>query len=120
MKDVVIIGALLVLGACKGDDAALPSVTAISPDGARHASPSYSPDGKRMAWWAPATDSSADWQLWVGRADLSAAVTLPVSSFFPALVAWSPDGARIAAMSSQYGTGDIIVVPSAGGGKSSD
>ena len=115
MRVVVTIGAVLVLGACGKDDSTLPVVTAISPEGARHSSPSYSPDGKHLAWWGPATDSSADWQLWAGGSGLTSPVMLPVTAAILSMPVWSPDGARIAAISSQQGTGHVVIVSPSGG-----
>ncbi|MCR4339037.1 MAG: hypothetical protein NUW01_04020 [Gemmatimonadaceae bacterium] len=104
----------LVLGGCADDDALVPDYTVLSAEGARHMSPSYSPDGKRIAWWAPGTDSLGEWQLWVASADLSAPVKLPVRGYNN-LIAWSPDGTRIATMSTQFGVGSAVVVPVSGG-----
>lgn len=108
-----ILSALVLVG-CADDDALVPDSTPLSAEGVRHMSPSYSPDGKRIAWWAPGTDSLSDWQLWVANADLSAPVRLPVRSFSTPIV-WSPDGARIATVSTQFGYGNAVVVPASGG-----
>ncbi len=116
MRVVVTIAGLLVLCACRSDDSALPTVTAISPEGARHETPAYSADGKRLAWWAAGTDSIADWQLWVGAADMSAATRLPVTALFPSLPVWSPDGARIASVSNQHGSVHVVLASLPGGG----
>lgn len=104
----------LVLVGCVNDDALVPDFTVLSAEGARHLSPSYSPDGKRIAWWAPGTDSLAEWQLWVGNADLSAPAKLPVRGF-SSPIAWSPDGGRIATISTQFGIGSAVVVSVSGG-----
>ena len=114
MRAVFAIGVMSLLAAC-GGDSALPKATAVSPDGVRQSGPSYSPDGKRLAWWTPTTDSVAEWQLWVGKADQSAAAKLPVTAVFGGPVLWSPDGTRIATISSQFGLIHIVVVPVAGG-----
>jgi Tol biopolymer transport system component len=96
-------------------DASLPTVVQISPDGARHADFAYSPDGKRIAYWAP-SDSTSSLQLWVANADLSSPLKLPVTATLAGeWPIWSPDGARIAAASSDYGVSDVVVVPSTGG-----
>ena len=117
MKGVARVAILFVFiaGACTGNDAALPKQTALSPDGAQYSTPSYSPNGKKITWWSPATDSSGMSQLWVGNADLSSPAKLPVKAFNPWVAIWSPDGARIAAASSEFGPAHIVVVPVAGG-----
>ena len=54
----VAVGALVLVAACGGEGApARPKVAQLSPEGVRHVNISYSPDGKRIAWWSPATDS---------------------------------------------------------------
>ena len=112
----VAVGALVLVAACGGEGApARPKVAQLSPEGVRHVNISYSPDGKRIAWWSPATDSSGQWQLWVANADMSAPARLPVTTTFPWTAVWSPDGARIAAASSEFGLADVVVVPAAGG-----
>ncbi len=117
MKGVARVAVLfvIVLGACTGNDTALPKQTALSPDGAQQSTPSYSPDGKKITWWSPATDSSGMYQLWVGNADLSSPAKLPVKAFNPSVAIWSPDGTRIATASSEFGPAHIVVVPVAGG-----
>lgn len=116
MRAIVAVGALVVVAACSGGgDPARPKVVQLSPEGVRHVSISYSPDGKRMAWWSPATDSSGMWQLWVANADMSAPVKLPVTTNFLTAGVWSPDGARIAITSSEFGLADVVVAPVAGG-----
>ena len=117
MRSLLAIAASCVLGACGGQESALPNAVALSPDGARQTSFSYSPDGKRIAYWSPPTDSGANWQLWVANADLSAPVKLPATVFFssPPIAVWSPDGSRLAASSSEFGAAHVVVVPAAGG-----
>jgi len=79
----------------------------------RHLAQSYSPDGKRIAYWSPATKGQ---QLWVANANLSAPVKLPVTNVgVGASAVWSPDGSRLAAVSSHFGLADVVVVPAAGG-----
>lgn len=117
MRSFLVIAASCILGACGGNESALPSAIALSPDGARQTSFSYSPDGKRIAYWSPPTDSGANWQLWMANADLSAPVKLSAQVWFsePPLALWSPDGGRIAAASSEFGASNVVVVPAAGG-----
>ena len=106
------IGALAILAGCAGDNV-LPGARPLSPDGVRHLAQSYSPDGKRIAYWSPVTEGQ---QLWVANADLSAPVKLPVTNVgFSSVAVWSPDGSRLAAASSQFGVADVVVVPTTGG-----
>ncbi len=111
----IAVASLGVLGACKSSEVDDPQITPVSASGLRHLAPRYSPDGKRIAWWAPGTDSSGGWQLWVGNADLSSPVKLPVTGGGGAPILWSPDGSRIATISNQFGVAHAVVVPVAGG-----
>ncbi|QJR36531.1 PD40 domain-containing protein [Gemmatimonas groenlandica] len=106
---------LALLAACGGADTitanAVPTAVALSPDGVRHASASFSPDGKHIAYWTPAADSTKDWVLTVANADLSAPTTMPVRANQPDMPVWHPDGTRLATVSSQYSaTWDIVQV----------
>lgn len=107
--------ALLFAFGCRDARESGSNPTALSPSGARHLTPQYSPDGKRIAWWAPATDSVGGWELWVGNSDLTGSVRLPVINSYPALTFWSPDGSAIATTSNQFGTAHGVVVPVSGG-----
>lgn len=114
MRRFVIAGSLVVLGACvggdKGGEKSLPEVTALSPEGVAQIAPSYSPDGKQIAYW---TWSSPGWQLWVANAEMSLAQKLPVIGT-PSRPQWSPDGSRLAVTSVEFGA-HAVVVPAAGG-----
>lgn len=112
MRGFAAIGVVLVVGGCGGGDAppAVPVATALSAEDARHNWVSYSPDGSRMAWWSPAEAASNSFQLWVANADLSEARTLPVTTFVSDPPRWSPDGTRLAAISSQFGAADVVIV----------
>jgi Tol biopolymer transport system component len=116
MKRLATIATLLLTMACSSADNGLPEATFLSPEGARHVSPSYSPDGSRIAYWASA---EAGWQLWVANADLSEPVALPVivatsaGGTSPAL--WSPDGQQLAAVASTGATAHTVVLAVAGG-----
>lgn len=115
MRRFVIAGLSLVVGACGGSDTRgdqnMPAVTAISPEGVRIVGPSYSPDGKRIAYWTPA---SLGWQLWVANADMTSPQKLPVNGGTSSAL-WSPDGSRLAVTSAQFGASHAVVVPVAGG-----
>jgi len=89
----------------------MPDVTPLSPEGVRALGPSYSPDGKRIAYWTP---SSPGWQLWVANADMTSPQKLPVSGGTTSAL-WSPDGTRLAATSLQFGAPRAVVVSVAGG-----
>lgn len=93
---------------------ALPASTPLSPDGVRHEQHSFSPDGTRVAYWSPATDSQ-NWQLWVANADLTAPVKLPVTAIAVNRAIWSPDGTMLAAGSADFGVAQVVIVPAAGG-----
>jgi Tol biopolymer transport system component len=105
---------------CLESAASLPAGKPISPDGVRHASLKYSPDGSKVAWWSAGEDSTAAWQLWMANADLSQAKRLPVVNLFgcsPAgscPVVWSPDGSRIAAQSSNFALATVVVTDTTG------
>src|SRR6476646_2269962 len=75
---------------------ALPSATSLSPEGARHEFHSFSPDGKRIAYWSPSGESSNGSQLWVANSDLTSPMKLPVTALFVAPALWSPDGKSLA------------------------
>jgi Tol biopolymer transport system component len=94
--------------------AATPVVVALSPDSARHSYPTFSPDGRQVAYWAPAGDSTTDQMLWVANADLSNPKSLGIRGGANSPV-WSPDGSRIAAASSQFSTLDVVAVTLATG-----
>lgn len=108
----------LVVASCDGGGGAAPgatpAATALSPEGANHTAHTFSPDGKRIAYWAPSTETQ-NWQLWVANADLSSPVKLPVTAVAVGPAFWSPDGAWIAAGSADFGISHVVLVPVAGG-----
>ena len=114
---VTFIAALALLGAC-GDRApadGLPTVVALSPDSARHSNHAFSPDGARVAYFAPTRESTGMWQLWVANADLTAPTRLPVTTSVLSAMFWAPDGTRLAVVSGQFGVADVVVVTVATG-----
>lgn len=120
MKRSAFVVMLAMLAACGDRDTttanAVPVDVALSPDGARQVAQSFSPDGKRIAYWTPAADSTKDWLLTVANADLSAPTTLGVRAVQPDVPVWHPDGTRIATVSSQYSAiWDIVQVTLATG-----
>ncbi|TFG88090.1 MAG: hypothetical protein E4H17_02910, partial [Gemmatimonadales bacterium] len=92
MKRVLLLGALLALGAC-GDQSTLPPVTTLSPEKANVVGAGYSPDGSRMYWWQR---DGTQWALWVSPADMSTPQRLPITSLGTGNLLWSPDGSRFA------------------------
>lgn len=108
------------LAACKKSDTAAPATTpvavALSPESALHVNPSYSPDGRLIAYWAPAGDSTYNMLLWVANADLSSPKSLGVRGApNQSTHLWSPDGSRIAATSNQFGAYSVVTVTLATG-----
>jgi Tol biopolymer transport system component len=117
MKRLVAVCGLALVAGCHSNQAApaIPQATFISPKGANHAGARFSPDGKRLFWWAPA---AGGWQLWTAKADLSDSTALPVNAIDPTFpLLWSPDGSQIAlAVSGASGSlANVAVMSSAGG-----
>jgi Tol biopolymer transport system component len=112
MRGLIAIGTACVLAACGKPAPSLPMAKVLSAEPALRLGATWSPDGKRIAWWEP---SGAALELWVGNADFSAPQKLPVIGFDQGPVAWSPDGTLIAVVSQEFSAGDVVVVPAAGG-----
>jgi Tol biopolymer transport system component len=107
--------AVVSCGTKSGESApALPTTTVLSPDGVQHQNHTFSPDGTRIAYWSPATDSQ-NWQLWVANADLTSPVKLPVTALAQSPAQWSPDGALLAVGSADFGVSQVVIVPVTGG-----
>lgn len=114
MRGLITVAMLGVLAACGESAPSLPVAKALAAEGANHSGASWSPDGKRIAWWQPVADSGTGFQLWIANADFSSPATLPVIGV-NSPVTWSPDGTRLAATSTQFGAPDVVVVPLLGG-----
>ncbi len=100
MKRAWILAGLWGVMACSGDKTGgetLPSVTMISPDGANHLTPRFSPDWSRIYWWQPAGVGT---ELWTSTPDFKSPTRLAVSSINgPNAAYWSPDGSQLAVAS---------------------
>ena len=108
------LGALLLAAGCRSSDTAPkpPPERLLTPEGAHHPTGAFSPDGKRVAYWA-AGDTA--WELRVAAADLSGARTLATTRDWNAPILWSPEGNRIAFGSSAASFGDVwVVAPDSG------
>lgn len=102
--------ALAALAGCGGERPGTARVTLLSPEGANHQYARYSPDGRRIAYWAAAPTG---WNLTVAAANLSGARTLDSAPFLATPPLWSPEGTAVA-----YDAGadaDIWVAPVDGG-----
>ena len=100
---------LLAAAACSPRTVAAPRTPPerlLTPEGAHHPTAAFSPDGKRIAYWA-AGDSA--WELRVAAADLTGprVIARDRSWFEPIL--WSPDGRLLAYTSSTGSFGDVWV-----------
>lgn len=97
--------------ACGGGGEKLPRATLLSSQGANDRTPIFSPDGKRVVYWADGSNGAV---LTVASADLSHPITLDSSLVLTGSAAtWSPDASTIA-----YTAGpniDLWTVPSSGG-----
>ncbi|MDP1849590.1 MAG: hypothetical protein Q8K79_17525 [Solirubrobacteraceae bacterium] len=88
--------------------------------GAYDSAPSWSPDGRQIAFESDADVGAAnperDMEIWVMRADGSRPVQLTANAAHDEGPSWSPDGRRLAYTSGVDAThGDIHVMPAAGG-----
>jgi dipeptidyl aminopeptidase/acylaminoacyl peptidase len=71
--------------------------------------PTWSPDGKRFAFWANWT-GHGDYDVWILREDGETEVRLTTSSGHDFQPSWSPDGSRIAFTSDRTGNWEVFVM----------
>lgn len=103
------IGVLLVLSACGGEkEPTLPAATLLSPEGVNHIQSRFSPDGGKVAYWAPGGDG---WDLILANADLSGSRVVSSHNTRTWDVVWSPDGRQLATGASATNVADIVVFP---------
>jgi Tol biopolymer transport system component len=69
--------------------------------------PTWSPDGRRIAFQS---NRSGNWDIWIANADGSGLVQLTRSPVADRYAAWSPDGSRMAFTSKRNGNEEIWVV----------
>ena len=103
--------ALLLVAACPGGEqpasgGGLPE-TLLSPEGAHHTMARFSPDGKRVAYWAASPNG---WELRVAAADLSGSRVLATAEERYDPILWSPDGQQLAYASNAASFADVWVV----------
>ncbi len=84
--------------------------------------PSWSPDGKRIAFISPRDDPDPDdddpiWEIYAMNADGSGQTRLTNDSAWHSLPRWSPDGRRIAYQSRTDGNWEVFVVNVDGSGR---
>jgi TolB protein len=102
------IGLLLVLSACGGEAGPkLPVATFLSPENVNHQGSRFSPDGSRVAYWAPGSDG---WDLIVAHGDLSSPRTVSSQNIQQWGIVWSPDSKQLAFGASSGSSTDIMVV----------
>ncbi len=83
------------------------NVWRVTGEGSSEGWPTWSPDGRRIAFQS---DRSGNWDIWIANADGSGLVQLTRSTVADRYAAWSPDGSRMAFTSNRNGNEEIWVV----------
>ena len=78
-------------------------------------SPSWSPDGKRIAFEADRKGDVVNWDIYVIDADGGNEQRLTENRVYDSSPSWFPDGKRIAFMSNRDGNTEIYVMDADGG-----
>ncbi len=104
------VGVLLALTACGKREAetGLPMPVFLSPEGVSHTQSAFSPDGSRVAYWAPGANG---FDLIVAKADLSEPHTASSHNVQTSNVIWSPDSRQFAVATSDSNIADIMIIP---------
>jgi len=108
----VLLGVLLLAAGCTPREASPPTMQLLSPVGVHHPTSEFSPDGKRVAYWAAGPTA---WELRVANADLSASRVLASARRWERPLLWSPDGRMIAFTSDAASFADVWIVPADSG-----
>ena len=96
--------------------------TRLTDDPAADSWPSWSPDGRRIAFISPRDDPDPDdddriWEIYLMNADGSGQTRLTNDSAWHSLPRWSPDGTRIAFQSRRDENWEIYVMNADGSGR---
>lgn len=70
--------------------------------------PTWSPDGRRVAFQS---DRSGNWDIWIANADGSGLVQLTHHTANDRYASWSPDGTKMAFTSNRNGNEEVWVLP---------
>jgi len=106
------LGVLLIVAGCTRHEVTPPTERLLTPVGAHHPTSEFSPDGKRVAYWAA---GPAAWELRVANADLSESRVLASALRWERPLLWSPDGRMVAFTSDAASFADVWVVPADSG-----
>ena len=89
----------------------------VTDDGGSEGWPTWSPDGKRIAFQS---DRSGNWDIWIANVDGTGLAQLTRHPAEDRYAAWSPDGKKIAFTSKRSGNEDLWVLDVEAALKSSD